>query len=82
MGRLFSCRCEHHFEADELDAVLVKRFEDSEDFQSIAAYAVEVGHQDGVYLVMPGQVHQLIQARAVEVEAAGCLADYVGDVQA
>ena len=29
---------------DELDVVAVKFFEDSKDTQSIAAYAVEIGH--------------------------------------
>lgn len=36
---------------DEFDAVTFEFFEDVEGFQSVAAYAVEIGHQDGVYLV-------------------------------
>ena len=36
---------------DEIDAVFFQRFEDSEYFKSVAAYACEVCHQNGVYLV-------------------------------
>ena len=29
---------------DELDTVLLQFFEDGEDFRSVSAYAVEIGH--------------------------------------
>lgn len=66
---------------DELDTVLLKFFEDGESFQSVAADAVEVGHQDSVYLVVLDQAPQFILARPLEIKTTGCFADDVCKIQ-
>ena len=66
---------------DEFDAVAVEFFEDGEDFRSVAADAVEVGHQDSVYLVVLDQAPQFILARPLEIKTTGCFADDVCKIQ-